>query len=49
MADEGWSTERVGAWELADVVARACADRSENEQATSGPHGPPGRSMCTGS
>ena len=23
MADEGWNTERVGAWELADVVARA--------------------------
>ena len=22
MADEGWNTERVGAWELADVVAR---------------------------
>jgi mannose-6-phosphate isomerase-like protein (cupin superfamily) len=22
MTDEGWSTERVGAWELADLVAR---------------------------
>ena len=27
MTDDGWTTERVGAWELADLVARGTASK----------------------